>query len=138
MSKDAYEEHESSDVCASHCIHTEIVEKVESRIMDDETIYDLADFFKCFGDSTRMKILNALSIHEMCVHDMSALLRISQSAVSHQLRTLKNARLVKFRREGKVIYYSLDDEHVETIFIQGLAHVTHRTNVAERRNIDNG
>lgn len=90
---------------------------------DDETLYDLAELFKIFGDTTRVKILCALFTNEMCVCDMAALLGVTQSAVSHQLRALKQARLVKFRKEGKVVYYSLADDHVKTIFDQGLTHI---------------
>ena len=90
----------------------------------DELIYDLAEFFKVFGDSTRIKIICALFESEMCVCDLAALLNVSQSAISHQLKTLKSARLVKYRRDGKVIYYSLDDEHVKHVFDEGLRHVT--------------
>ncbi|HIW58173.1 MAG TPA: metalloregulator ArsR/SmtB family transcription factor [Firmicutes bacterium] len=90
---------------------------------DDETLYDLAELFKIFGDATRVKILCALFTNEMCVCDMAALLGVTQSAVSHQLRALKQARLVKFRKEGKVVYYSLADDHVKTIFDQGLTHI---------------
>lgn len=90
---------------------------------DDETLYDLAELFKIFGDTTRVKILCALLTNEMCVCDMAALLGVTQSAVSHQLRMLKQARLVKFRKEGKVVYYSLADDHVKTIFDQGLTHI---------------
>ena len=90
---------------------------------DDETLYDLAELFKIFGDTTRVKILCALLTNEMCVCDMAALLGVTQSAVSHQLRMLKQARLVKFRKEGKVVYYSLANDHVKTIFDQGLTHI---------------
>ncbi len=90
----------------------------------EEMLYDLAEIFKVFGDSTRIKILYALFFaRKMCVCDLAAFLNISQSAVSHQLRVLKQARLVKFKREGKVVYYSLDDEHVHKIFEQGLKHI---------------
>ena len=110
----------------SSCMNEEVVNRVQRAIPPDETVYELSDLFKVFGDSTRIKILSALAVSEMCVRDISAAIFISQSAVSHQLRTLKNARLVKFRREGKVVYYSLDDEHVHTIFKQGLEHLGHR------------
>ena len=90
----------------------------------EETLYDLAELFKVFGDSTRIKIICSLFESEMCVCDLSVLLNISQSAISHQLRVLKSARLVKFRRAGKVIYYSLDDEHIKQIFDAGLHHIT--------------
>jgi DNA-binding transcriptional ArsR family regulator len=104
-------------------IHEEVVNAVRKKMPDDEVLLDLADLFKVFGDSTRVKILCALLQAEMCVCDIAALLGMSKSAISHQLRTLRQTRLVKYRREGKVIYYSLEDEHVGTIFDQGLVHV---------------
>ncbi|NLL73060.1 MAG: winged helix-turn-helix transcriptional regulator [Clostridiales bacterium] len=89
----------------------------------EETLYDLAETFKVFGDSTRIRILWALDESEMCVCDIASLLNMTQSAISHQLRVLKQAKLVKNRREGKVVYYSLDDEHVRLIIDQGMAHI---------------
>lgn len=105
-------------------IHKDVIEKVNGALPADETLYDLAEFFKVFGDSTRIKIICALFEAEMCVCDLAALLGITQSAISHQLRTLKAARLVRYRRDGKVIYYSLDDEHIKHIFDEGLRHIT--------------
>ena len=89
----------------------------------DEYLYDLAELFKVFGDSTRIRILYALFESELCVGDIAQLLNLSQSAVSHQLKLLKDAKLVKFRREGKIIFYALDDEHVRTIISMGMEHV---------------
>lgn len=109
--------------CTCNMIHEDIVNDVRGRLPQEETLYDLAELFKVFGDSTRIKIICALFESEMCVCDLSALLSISQSAISHQLRILKSARLVRFRRAGKVIYYSLDDEHVKSIFDEGLNHI---------------
>jgi DNA-binding transcriptional ArsR family regulator len=105
-------------------IHEEVVAAVRKKMPDDELLLDLADLFKVFGDSTRVKIICALLRAEMCVCDIAALLGMSKSAISHQLRTLRQTRLVKYRREGKVVYYSLEDEHVGTIFDQGLVHVS--------------
>ena len=90
---------------------------------DDEILYDLAELFKVFGDSTRIKILYALFETELCVYDIAGLLNMTQSSVSHQLRILKNSKLVKFRREGKSIFYSLDDEHVRKIISMGMEHI---------------
>lgn len=104
-------------------IHQDVIDKVKAELPADEILYDLAELFKVFGDSTRIKIICALFEKELCVGDLSAVLNVSQSAVSHQLRTLKQARLVKFRRDGKVIYYSLDDEHIKNIFNAGYQHV---------------
>ena len=103
--------------------HPEIIHAVESTMPAGEQLYDLAELFKIFGDSTRIKILYVLMEHEMCVCDLAQLLNMTQSAISHQLRILKQSRLVKFRREGKTIFYSLLDEHVHSILSQGLEHL---------------
>lgn len=110
--------------CSCNIIHKDVVDEVKNKLPEEEILYDLAELFKVFGDSTRIKIICALFESEMCVCDLSALLNVSQSAISHQLRVLKSARLVKFRRAGKVIYYSLDDEHIKHIFDEGLKHIT--------------
>ena len=89
----------------------------------DEALFDVSDLFKMFADSTRIKIISALVNEEMCVCDIAALLNMNQSAISHQLRSLRQTKLVKYRREGKVVYYSLDDDHVRDILNTGLAHV---------------
>ena len=102
------------------------VEKVSKNILDDDFLVNVAELFKVFGDSTRVRILWALDESEMCVCDIAVLLNMTQSAISHQLRVLKQARLVKNRKDGKVVYYSLDDEHVKEIFEQGLIHIKER------------
>lgn len=109
--------------CSSNIIHKDVVEEVKKSIPEDIVLYDLAELFKAFGDSTRIKILCALFKAELCVCDLAALLNMSQSAVSHQLRVLKNNRLVNFRRAGKVIYYSLADDHIKHIFDEGFKHI---------------
>lgn len=109
----------------SCCIHPEKVEQIKSEMIAEEIIYDIADFFKVFGDSTRLKILYALLEGEVCVGDLSEALNINQSAVSHQLRILRQNSIVKFRKKGKVVYYSLDDNHVSTLLTQSLKHKTH-------------
>lgn len=101
----------------------EIVRKLLEQQPDDEILYDLAELFKVFGDSTRIKILYSMFDAELCVNDIAGLLNLSQSSVSHQLRILKTSKLVKFRREGKSIFYSLDDEHVRKILSLGMEHV---------------
>lgn len=111
------------DDCSCLVIHQDIIDKVKDTMMSEEILCDLADLFKVFGDSTRIKILHVLSKSEMCVCDISALLGMSQSSVSHQLKTLRQAKLVKHRRDGKVMYYSLSDEHVVQVFNQGLTHL---------------
>ena len=114
------------EVCNCNVIHEDIVNKVREVIPEEETLYDLADLFKVLGDSTRVKILCVLFEAEMCVCDIAALLGMTQSAISHQLRVLKQARLVKYKKNGKVVYYSLDDEHVKSIFDQGLIHISEK------------
>ena len=110
--------------CAECHVHQDILQKSRQVMPDDEQLFDLAEVFKVFGDSTRIRIMYALQPGEMCVCDISELLGVTQSAISHQLRLLKNHRLVKYRREGKSIFYSLDDEHVSSILAQGFHHIT--------------
>lgn len=112
------------DICEVNIIHQDKVDEVKKIMPEDGLIYDLAELFKVFGDTTRIKIICALFESEMCVCDLSCLLNMTQSAISHQLRVLKSARLVKFRREGKVVYYSLDDEHIKHIYDAGLNHIS--------------
>ena len=114
------------DRCDVDAIHEEVVAKVKEKMPDENILMDLADLFKVFSDSTRVKILCALQHSEMCVCDIAVLLNMTKSAVSHQLRQLRQTRLVKNRKEGKVVYYSLDDEHVGNVFEQGLLHVRER------------
>jgi len=107
------------DCCnSSHSLHN-------NTKLTDEMIYEISDFFKVFGDSTRIKILHALLQSELCVCEISSLLNVSQSAVSHQLRVLRQNKIVKFRKIGKTVYYSLDDSHVATVLSQGIEHVSH-------------
>ena len=103
--------------------HEDIVEKVRQVMPGEDTLYDLTELFRIFGDSTRVRILYVLFESEMCVCDIAALLGMTQSAISHQLRSLKQSRLVKARREGKTVFYSLADGHVRTILDQGMEHV---------------
>lgn len=95
----------------------------EGTVPEDEVLYALADLFRVFGDSSRIKILYALHDTELCVQDIAAAVQMSQSAVSHQLRVLKDSKLVRFRREGKTVYYALDDDHVRSILSMGMEHV---------------
>ena len=111
-------------VCEYTVIHQEVIDKI--KLPEEEVLYDLGDFFKILGDSTRIKILSALFQSEMCVCDIAALLGMTQSAISHQLRVLKQGRLVKHRKEGKVVYYSLDDDHIKHIVDQGLTHISEK------------
>ena len=117
------EERYNVECCDYIHTHEEIVEKVLKEMPGEDTLYDLTELFRIFGDSTRIRILYVLFESEMCVCDIAALLGMTQSAISHQLRALKNARLVKSRREGKTVFYTLADDHVKTIIDQGLEHV---------------
>lgn len=110
-------------VCDCEVIHGEEVDKVRKTMPEDVTIYELADFFKVLGDSTRVKIMWALDNGELCVCDLAVLLNMTKSAISHQLRALREARLVRFRKEGKVVYYSLADDHVRQVFEMGREHL---------------
>ena len=118
------EENEFVPCCEAEHHHPELVEHVKKITPNDEILMDLAELYKVFGDSSRVRILCTLSQQELCVCDLAELLRLSQSAVSHQLRILKQAKLVKFRREGKSIIYSLADDHVRRIINQGMEHLT--------------
>lgn len=111
------------ECCDFYQVHENVVKAVNDKMPDEDKLYDLAEIFKVFGDSTRIKILYVLFEAEMCVCDIAELLSMSQSAISHQLRVLKQSKLVKNRREGKTIFYSLADEHVRAIFNQGMEHI---------------
>ena len=117
---------QSAEKCDCEVIREDIVNQVRDRMPQEESLYDLAQLFKVFGDLTRIRILWALNESEMCVCDIAVLLDMTQSAISHQLRVLKQTNLVKNRREGKVVYYSLVDEHVRQIFDQGLIHINEK------------
>lgn len=104
-------------------VHEDIVQAVQKKMPKEELLYDLSELYKVFGDSTRIKILYVLFEAEMCVCDIAQLLNMSQSAISHQLRVLKQSRLVKYRREGKTVFYSLADDHVRAILGQGMDHI---------------
>ncbi len=105
------------------CIHDDVVNAVRPNMPKDETLMNLADTFKLFSDSTRVKILCALIQAEMCVSDISVLLNMTKSSISHQLRILKQSNLVKYRKVGSVVYYSIADDHVKSIFNNGMEHV---------------
>lgn len=111
------------DRCDCNVIHEEIVNAVRGKMPTEEVFFGLAGLFKALGDATRMKILWALAESEMCVCDIAVLLNMTISSISHQLRVLKQARLVKYRKDGKIVFYSLDDEHIKHIFDQGLNHI---------------
>jgi ArsR family transcriptional regulator len=113
----------AAEVCETKGIHHDVVGAVHTKMPGKERLAELAGFFKLFGDSTRLSILWALSESEMCVCDLCALLHLKQPTVSHQLKNLKLSRVVKSRREGQVIYYSLKDEHIRNLLDMGMEHV---------------
>lgn len=111
------------DVCDGYCVDAEAVARARSAMVSDETASQLAATFAVLGDPTRVALISALMHSELCVCDLAALVKLSQSAVSHQLRLLRAMRLVKYRREGRVVYYSLDDQHIGNLFREGQHHV---------------
>ena len=113
----------ANEACEYIHVHPERIEKVRENMPPEETLYDLAELYKVFGDSTRIKILYVLFEEEVCVCDLAQCLNMTVSAISHQLRVLKQSRLVKSRREGKTVFYSLADDHVRTIIGQGMSHI---------------
>lgn len=112
------------DRCETVCIHEEAVKEARKQMISDETAGFLAELFRTLGDTTRVKLLFALMQRELCVCDVTAVIGMTESAVSHQLRVLRSQRLVRYRRQGKILYYSLADSHVARLFEQGLEHVT--------------
>lgn len=114
---------EEAEKCDFICVHEDIVKKVNEKMPQEEKLFDLAEFFKIFGDTTRIRILYVLMCSEMCVCDLAQILDMTQSAISHQLRILKQMDLVKNRREGKSVFYSLADGHIKAILSQGLEHI---------------
>ncbi len=112
----------NKDVCEIESVDEESVKEVKSKMLEDELLFEISDTFKTFGDSTRLKIMYALSRNELCVCELAHVLEMSQSAISHQLRVLRSKNLVKFRKEGKMAYYSLADEHVVEIIKIGVEH----------------
>ena len=111
------------ETCITKGIHRNTIRTVKRNMPDPIALYDVADLFKLFGDSTRLGILWALSESEMCVCDLCALLKMKQPAVSHQLKNLKQSRIVKARRDGKIVYYSLEDEHIRRLLNLGMEHI---------------
>lgn len=114
---------EEIELCERECAHGEVVERVSKKMPNEDVVYDVAELFKVFGDSTRTKILTALFESEMCVCDISKLLGMTKSAISHQLRILRQSKLVKARKSGKEVFYSLADKHVKIIFKMAIEHV---------------
>lgn len=114
---------EKSDVCEIHYVNEEHVRSALQALPPERDILSLAETFKTLGDPTRVKVLQALSVEELCVCDLASLLGISESATSHQLRVLRNKKLVRYRKEGKMVFYSLDDAHIEVLMKEALRHV---------------
>ncbi|MDY3846606.1 MAG: metalloregulator ArsR/SmtB family transcription factor [Eubacteriales bacterium] len=114
---------EKTELCEARELHLDRINEVKEKMPDDDTLYDLAELFAVFGDSTRIRILFVLLSSEVCVCDLSDTLNMTVSAVSHQLRILKSNKLVKCRRDGKSVFYSLADDHVRTIIRQGMDHI---------------
>ena len=124
MNRYSYERRKNmEEICEINMIHEDTVNNVKNIMPDDGLIYDIAELFKVFADSTRMKIIYALMENELCVCDIAAIVGTTQSAISHQLRILKQSKLVKFRKDGKIIYDSLDDEHIAEIVKKGREHI---------------
>jgi DNA-binding transcriptional ArsR family regulator len=121
---ESLEEMSDSPICEITYIHTDRIESVRKTLIPEEQANHLAELFKTLGDPTRIRIMDALAKSELCVCDLVELLKLSQSATSHQLRVLRNNHLVKYRREGKLVYYSLDDDHVLTLYREGIEHIT--------------
>lgn len=115
-----------SEMCECNDVHEDVVAHVREVMEDTEVLYALSDFFKVMSDSTRMRIMAVLDNEELCVCDLSAVLGMTKSAVSHQLKVLKDAGLVKFRRDGKNVIYTLKDDHVKTILEMGIEHIKER------------
>lgn len=111
------------EMCDCEHVHSDVVEYVENVLPDEGVLYEIAELFKVFGDSTRTRIISALFEKELCVCDIADLLHMTKSAVSHQLRTLRQTKIVKSRRSGKEIFYSLDDEHIKKIYQMALEHL---------------
>lgn len=113
-------------ICDCNIIHKEVVEKVSSQMPEQDIFNKLAEFFKIIGDTTRTKILFALDKNEMCVCDIANVLGMTKSSISHQLGTLRRSGIVKCRKEGKEVYYMLDDEHIKEVFEVGIEHIKHK------------
>jgi len=114
----------NAPVCDCDVIHADVVKKVRAVMPDEEDFYELADLYKMFSDSTRVRLLWALSCKEMCVCDLAVLLGMSKSAISHQLKLLRLTNLVKYEKQGKIVFYSLADSHVKDIFKKGFEHIS--------------
>lgn len=115
----------SGPVCDVTCIHPEAVEEARAKSIDRPTASELSQIFQVMADPTRLRIISLLAGRELCVCDLASALEMTQSAISHQLRVMRITKLVKFRKEGRIAWYSLDDDHVEKLFLQGVSHIGH-------------
>ena len=118
-------------ICDCDIVHKDVVDKVKREILDEITLLNIANFYKALSDSTRIRIINALDCNEMCVCDIAVLINMTKSAVSHQLKYLKNKDIIKSRKEGKVVFYSLADDHVKQLFEVSLEHIMEKENENE-------
>ena len=123
-------------ICDCNIIHDDIVKDTLSKMPEDDLFNKLAEFFKILGDTTRAKILFALDQNEMCVCDIANVLGMTKSSISHQLAILKNSGIVKYRREGKEVYYTLDDEHIKQVFEIGIEHIEHKNKTENKEEPD--
>lgn len=112
------------NTCDCEVIHEDVIKQVKEELLDEDILIDVSDFFKVLGDSTRSRIMHVLDKREMCVCDLAVLLNMTKSAISHQLKVLRDAKLVNFRKEGKMVYYFLADSHVKDVFEKAIEHVT--------------
>ncbi len=117
---------EDKNICMGHWVDNQTLEDLKHQLEDEDNIYDLSSMFKALSDPTRLNIISLLAKQELCVCDIATILGSSQSSISHHLRTLRNTRLVRFRKEGKQVIYSVDDDHVFELFSQGLNHIKHK------------
>jgi ArsR family transcriptional regulator len=126
MKKGSLMKKNGDSVCKSFVLHEDILKKVEASMPEEKALFRMADFFKVLGDLTRIKILQALCRAELCVCDLAATVNVSQSAISHQLRILRQTNFVKNRKEGKVVFYSLYDEHIRSVVDLGMQHINEK------------
>ncbi|TQI66029.1 metalloregulator ArsR/SmtB family transcription factor [Clostridium sp. KNHs216] len=119
-------ERDEDALCSCTVIHEDIVRKVKGELAEDTQLVKIAELFKAMSDPTRLKIINALILSEMCVCDLACLLKMTQPAISHHLKTLRQTQLIKYRRDGKIVYYSLDDAHIAPLFQQGYEHISEK------------
>lgn len=116
----------SDPICGEHGTHADALQRAQQQLLPERNVRRLAELYKALGNPTRIQIMSALAVSELCVHELADLLELSQSAISHQLRVLRSVELVTYRKEGKHVIYDLDDDHVRSIFDSGLEHIHHQ------------